>query len=64
MNPKIIATLFPDAAARIAQRLCPTCGKAIGAFVDDISRREYLISGMCQECQDEVFRDPADDDGD
>ena len=24
-------------------------------FRDDLSRKEYSISGMCQDCQDEVF---------
>lgn len=34
---------------------CPTCGKQVGRFRDSLSRREYGISGMCQECQDSVF---------
>jgi hypothetical protein len=35
-------------------------------FTDPLSRREYTISGMCQACQDFVFRDPDDEspDGD
>ena len=33
------------------------CGKPVTpeSFRDDISRREYSISGLCQECQDKVF---------
>jgi len=34
---------------------CATCGKSIGEFKDALSKREYSISGMCQECQDSVF---------
>lgn len=35
---------------------CPTCGEDIrGPFRNAISEREYLISGMCQGCQDSVF---------
>jgi hypothetical protein len=34
---------------------CPTCGGSIGKFKDELSEREYRISGMCQKCQDEVF---------
>lgn len=50
---------------------CPTCGKPpmdmsptshanafpSGAyqFRDELSAKEYYISGMCQECQDSVF---------
>lgn len=34
------------------------CGREINPeteFRDEISRREYTISGMCQKCQDKVF---------
>ena len=34
---------------------CPTCGKLVSKFRDELSEREFRISGMCQECQDEVF---------
>jgi endogenous inhibitor of DNA gyrase (YacG/DUF329 family) len=34
---------------------CPTCGQPISKFRDELSEREFRISGMCQECQDEVF---------
>ena len=35
--------------------LCVSCkGDAI-TFKDDISRKEFGISGMCQTCQDSVF---------
>ncbi len=39
----------------IAVEVCVTCGKKVGAFKDALSRKEYSISGMCQECQDSVF---------
>lgn len=31
------------------------CGKPIDGFRDDLSAKEYRISGMCQTCQDKVF---------
>ncbi len=31
------------------------CGKPIDGFRDELSRKEYRISGMCQTCQDKVF---------
>ena len=34
---------------------CVTCGKKITKFKDDLSVKEYDISGMCQKCQDEMF---------
>ena len=39
---------------------CTTCAKPIdltdmNAFKDNLSRKEYKISGMCQACQDHIF---------
>jgi len=37
---------------------CPTCGSTKinpEDFRDDLSRKDFSISGMCQECQDSVF---------
>lgn len=34
---------------------CVLCGKEARHFDDEASRREYNISRMCQECQDEAF---------
>ena len=41
--------------------ICTFCGSQIGEFKDDLSRQEWAISGLCQECQDEIFREPGDD---
>jgi RNase P subunit RPR2 len=43
--------------------LCPTCRKPIKKkdLRDDLSKREFDISGMCQECQDSVFLGPDDE---
>lgn len=46
---------MPKAAQRVKQHLCPCCGKPVGEFRDELSKREYSISGMCQACQDSVF---------
>ena len=42
---------------------CPLCGKDIGlgACKDELSEKEYLISGMCQECQDGVFDEKGEE---
>jgi len=37
------------------QGYCATCGCEVREFRDELSRVEYGISGMCQECQDDVF---------
>ena len=34
---------------------CHTCNSPIGEFRDEISAREFEISGMCQDCQDKTF---------
>lgn len=31
------------------------CGKPIKGFRNSISEKEFGISGMCQDCQDEFF---------
>lgn len=31
------------------------CGQPVTGFRDEISEREYKISGMCQACQDSFF---------
>lgn len=39
----------------INNHLCMTCDGVAESFRDEISRREYAISGMCQQCQDGFF---------
>jgi len=36
---------------------CPICGDNIDTskFKDELSLKEFRISGMCQRCQDEFF---------
>tara|TARA_Y100000310_G_scaffold289567_1_gene316058 strand:- start:853 stop:1062 length:210 start_codon:yes stop_codon:yes gene_type:complete len=40
---------------QIASGLCMTCDGEAKEFKDDLSRKEYGISGMCQACQDATF---------
>jgi len=37
------------------QGFCVTCASPIRGFRDELSKKEYRISGMCQACQDSVF---------
>ncbi len=41
----------------LKQCKCVSCGGDASKFKDDISKKEYGISGLCQNCQDEVFND-------
>lgn len=36
---------------------CPFCGKDMSnpSFRDELSKKEFMISGICQECQDNYF---------
>jgi len=38
---------------------CPLCKQPISKddFIDELSKREYKISGLCQKCQDEMFEE-------
>ena len=58
-------SLFPEKVDRILNGLCVTCNDEISlqalTQMDDISRKEYSISGMCQVCQDSVFGDPEEE---
>ena len=57
-----------DRVEVIASGDCLTCDEArdlkATSFRDDISRKEYSISGMCQSCQDDVFGPDQDDEPD
>ncbi|RAP48940.1 MAG: hypothetical protein BZ138_08540 [Methanosphaera sp. rholeuAM270] len=56
--------VFPDAMNNRRQGKCPFCGKLINPdeeFRDQLSVKEYHISGLCQKCQDEVFKEPTEE---
>lgn len=52
-------TLFVDAKKLIEENRCPICKKQIKEddFKTEISKREYSISGMCQDCQDDIWKE-------
>lgn len=53
-----------DRVKAITSDVCAICHQPAPptSFKDDLSRHEYRISGLCQVCQDEVFRpDPYDE---
>jgi len=51
-----VDSIFPEGYKLKTQGKCPTCRKPVdvGEF-DEISYKEYQISGMCQSCQNKVF---------
>ena len=42
---------------KIEKGECPICGEVIVMedFKDELSIKEFTISGMCQKCQDSIF---------
>lgn len=58
MNEEIIKAIFGNEITnRLNNHLCPMCGQKINEsdFRDVLSKQEYDISGMCQQCQDRIF---------
>lgn len=51
--------MFPGRREAIAGGRCMEppigCGGEATVFDDELSRREFAISGLCQECQNAVF---------
>lgn len=55
---KFLEHAFGRATAIAADVCLPKpigCGGPATEFSDELSRREYTISGLCQKCQDSVF---------
>ena len=55
MNADIMKKAFPEEMKLVAEGLCPFCKQKIGELRNPISLREFHISGLCQNCQDEMF---------
>lgn len=48
----------------ILDDVCLSCKHPANEFRDEVSRKEFSITGMCQKCQDSVFRAGGDGDDD
>ena len=58
MNKDIMRAMgFGNAVKLIEQGKCPFCTKKVKEdnFRDEVSRKEWKISGLCQMCQDATF---------
>ena len=57
MKREWLRRLFPDYEELRGQGKCPVCKRVIewNEFVDDLSLKEFEDSGLCQNCQEEVF---------
>jgi len=62
MNKPIMTEVgFEEEVKLVEEGRCPFCKRVIDAndFKSDDSRREYLISGLCSDCQDQIFSTPV-----
>jgi hypothetical protein len=59
MNKKIMKGVFPLEVALVEAGKCPVCALPIDQekFRDQLSRKEFTISGICQICQDDIFKE-------
>ena len=59
MNKDIMKKMgFEEEVKKVEEKRCPFCDKLIDIeteFRNDLSIKEYVISGLCQNCQDEMF---------
>jgi len=58
MNKRILEALgFEEEVQNVELGLCPFCNQPIRVdeFKDELSIKEYKISGLCQRCQDGFF---------
>ena len=56
-KPMFTSGFWPGAADLVKSGRCTDCATEIKEdnFRDELSKKEYSISGLCQKCQDEVF---------
>jgi len=59
MNKNLMKQMgFTKEVERVENSRCPLCNKKINKeteFKNDLSKREFDISGLCQTCQDKSF---------
>lgn len=59
MNKEILKKIgFEEEVKMVGQGCCPICKSLIDLeeFRDKGSEREFKISGMCQKCQDKIWK--------
>ena len=47
--------LLASTLIEVADGKCPMCRNDVGGFASGLALAEYMISGLCQVCQDQVF---------
>jgi hypothetical protein len=59
MNQDLMKQLFPEEVKAVTEKRCPLCKKEVRVedFKDSLSQKEFIISGLCQSCQDGYFEE-------
>jgi len=59
MSNRPVDLIFPERKIAILEFKCLPppigCGEFVAEFKDELSAKEYEISGLCQACQDAIF---------
>lgn len=55
MNRSLVGAIFPEVIERVDRGMCAMGEHPVGEFRDELSKKEFGISGMCQSCQDKTF---------
>jgi hypothetical protein len=62
MNKELMRIMgFEKEVEKVEHGFCPFCSQPITMeeFTDEVSKREYKISGLCQKCQNIMFDNEA-----
>lgn len=55
IQKRIADVLYPNRIPKMKAHVCMICNGKVVGFRDELSEKEFLISGMCQLCQDKIF---------
>jgi hypothetical protein len=55
VQPRPADLVFPDRIPKMKARVCMTCSGKVEEFDRELSQKKFLISGMCQKCQEGIF---------
>ena len=60
MTPETYVDVINTKNEMVEAELCAWCGTYASTFKDKQSKKEYSISGLCQDCQDKTFNKEED----
>lgn len=57
-----MSALFPKERENVRKGLCAVCSKPVKRkdLKNEISKKEFDLTGFCQKCQDDFYRDVED----